>query len=333
MSLLLNSVLLLKVLRTSPTSYNVSESPTSLSPSTPTPLKSRHGDVETDQKKVHTPSYAQAIQQQQQQQQRLPPLEDRQVIFVGGVPRSGTTLVRAMLDAHPDVRCGEETRVVPRILAMRNRWDRSDREHKRLVEAGMEEKLLDKATRAFINTIILGHGSLVQFLCNKDPLVLNYMNDVLRLYPHAKFVLLIRDGRAVAHSIVSRNVTISGVNSRSYLSAAMFWNKVMMRMTRDCDYIGPGKCMELYYEKLVADPQKWMKILLEFLDVPWHDNVLRHQELIDKEVLLSKYVLGVWCVRIWCMSGMCVCAGVGEFGMWVCQVCVCASVGVSCVGI
>ena len=28
-------------------------------------------------------------------------------IFIGGVPRSGTTLMRAMMDAHPDVRCGE----------------------------------------------------------------------------------------------------------------------------------------------------------------------------------------------------------------------------------
>ena len=42
------------------------------------------------------------------------------IIFIGGVPRSGTTLMRAMLDAHDEVRCGEETRVVPRILQVSN---------------------------------------------------------------------------------------------------------------------------------------------------------------------------------------------------------------------
>ena len=44
------------------------------------------------------------------------------IIFIGGVPRSGTTLMRAMLDAHPEVRCGEETRVVPRILQVSRIW-------------------------------------------------------------------------------------------------------------------------------------------------------------------------------------------------------------------
>lgn len=47
--------------------------------------------------------------------------------FSGGVPRSGTTLMRAMLDAHPDVRCGEETRVIPRILGLQAQWKRSEK--------------------------------------------------------------------------------------------------------------------------------------------------------------------------------------------------------------
>lgn len=47
------------------------------------------------------------------------------IIFIGGMPRSGTTLMRAILDSHPMVRCGEETRIIPRILGMRMAWERS----------------------------------------------------------------------------------------------------------------------------------------------------------------------------------------------------------------
>jgi hypothetical protein len=51
--------------------------------------------------------------------------KNQPLIFIGGMPRSGTTLMRAILDSHPRVRCGEETRVIPRILSMRASWRKS----------------------------------------------------------------------------------------------------------------------------------------------------------------------------------------------------------------
>ena len=42
--------------------------------------------------------------------------ESHPLVFIGGHPRSGTTLMRAMLDAHMKVRCGEESRIIPRIV-------------------------------------------------------------------------------------------------------------------------------------------------------------------------------------------------------------------------
>src|SRR6267154_1881902 len=38
------------------------------------------------------------------------------LIFIGGFPRSGTTLMSVILDAHHDIHCGEETNIVGRIL-------------------------------------------------------------------------------------------------------------------------------------------------------------------------------------------------------------------------
>lgn len=211
----------------------------------------------------------------------------QETVFVGGVPRSGTTLARAMLDAHPDIRCGEETRVIPRIVSMRSRWSKSQKESSRLQEAGLNEDVLDGATRAFVSEIILNHGKMAKYLCNKDPLVLNYMEDLARIFPLSKFILMIRDGRAVAYSIVSRNVTISGVDSKNYLSAALFWNKVVSRMSTECRN-HRDRCLVIHYEHLVTDPKLWMSTILKFLGIPWHDNVLHHHELINSEVLLSK---------------------------------------------
>ncbi len=57
------------------------------------------------------------------------------LIWVGGVPRSGTTLMRVMLDAHPEVRCGEETRVIPRMLNMHLTMAHKPRQMERLREA------------------------------------------------------------------------------------------------------------------------------------------------------------------------------------------------------
>ena len=41
--------------------------------------------------------------------------ENVPIVFIGGVPRSGTTIMRVIADAHPQIYCGEETRVVPGV--------------------------------------------------------------------------------------------------------------------------------------------------------------------------------------------------------------------------
>ncbi|XP_073405524.1 protein-tyrosine sulfotransferase 1-like [Dendrobates tinctorius] len=120
--------------------------------------------------------------------------KDMSLIFIGGVPHSGTTLMHAMLDAHPEIRCGEETRVIPRILAVKQMWARSSKENIHLDEAGVTDEVLDAAMQAFFLEIIVKHGLPAPYLCNKDPFALKSLSYLAKIFPNAKFVLMVRDG-------------------------------------------------------------------------------------------------------------------------------------------
>lgn len=210
------------------------------------------------------------------------------LIFVGGVPRSGTTLMRAMLDAHPDVRCGEETRIIPRIIYMRNQWANSKKEYERLQNAGMTDEVIDSAVSSFVLNVIVKHGKKAKHLCNKDPLVLRYSAYMNKVFPKSKYILMIRDGRSTVHSIISRKVTITGFNLGSYKDCLMRWNSIIESMYAQCIDVGPETCMPVYYEQLVLHPERNMRAILKFLNIPFNEAVLHHEEYIGKEISLSK---------------------------------------------
>lgn len=201
------------------------------------------------------------------------------IIFIGGMPRSGTTLMRVMLDAHGDVRCGEETRLVPRLLGMRSNWYRSEKEKMRLKEAGVTDLVIDEAMRQFLLEVIVRHGQPNKYLCNKDPFTLKSQTYLKQLFPNAKFILMLRDGRATAHSIIERKVTISGFDIHSYKDVLTKWNKAMETMYDQCTNL-PNECLPVKYEQLVLHPEESLRKITKFLDIGWDDRMLHHEKFV-----------------------------------------------------
>lgn len=59
----------------------------------------------------------------------------------------------------------------------------------------------------------------------------------------AKFLFMVRDGRATVNSIISRKVTITGFDLTSYRQCMTKWNHAIETMHNQCKEIGSDKCM------------------------------------------------------------------------------------------
>jgi len=211
------------------------------------------------------------------------------IVFIGGFPRSGTTLMRVMLDAHPDVRCGEETRILPNILETAvTEWIFNDDVSESLLSSGITKDILDFAISAFIYEIISRHGKPAKYLCNKDPFLLKHTIYLSKLFPKSKFILMIRDARGSINSILKRNIRISNFKKDNLIQSFVFWNNAVETMYSECVSIGIDRCLPVYYEKLVLKPGDEMKRILNFLDIPWDKAVLSHEKYIGEKISLSK---------------------------------------------
>ncbi|OON21713.1 hypothetical protein X801_02384 [Opisthorchis viverrini] len=72
----------------------------------------------------------------------------------------------------------------------------------RAIEAGIYPEAYDQAVAAFILKVIEKMGPPAPYLCHKQPTTFLYAKYLGFLFPKAKFVHILRDGRAVVSSLI-----------------------------------------------------------------------------------------------------------------------------------
>lgn len=86
-------------------------------------------------------------------------------IFIGGYPRSGTSVMRAIVESHPDVRCGDETTILIHFLQWWRNWEMHGYGSKYLIYYTHAEELAAN----YIMDVITSNGPPAKRFCNKDP--------------------------------------------------------------------------------------------------------------------------------------------------------------------
>jgi hypothetical protein len=223
--------------------------------------------------------------------------------FVVGAPRSGTTLLRLMLDAHPQLAVPPETHFIPAALSAVDEgadapeaFIRAVVGHPRWPDFGLPpDDLRDRV--ATIRPFEIGAALRSFYLLyaerlgkprwgDKTPPYLRRMTEIEAALPEASFVHLIRDGRDVACSIDGRNWGPQRATAGSWWKRQILDARVQgARLT---GYI------ELRYEDLVAEPETALRRVCDLIDLPWDPAMLDYhrgaeQRLteIDRDLLDS----------------------------------------------
>lgn len=185
--------------------------------------------------------------------------------FVVGAGRSGTTLLRLMLDAHPSLALPPESHFVVALADRRLRLlhrpelalERVLR-HPRFARWELDEATVRAAVtqhqpcdlaalfRVVFETYAASQGK--PRWGDKTPGYVGRLPLLAALFPDARFVHLIRDGRAVAASVASKP---SGPPNA--VSAAYWWRGLVGQGRRDGAALGE-RYLEVRYEALIADP-------------------------------------------------------------------------------
>ena len=59
------------------------------------------------------------------------------------------------------------------------------------------------------------------------------------------------------------------------------WSKAVEVMRESCKRLGRDNCLEVRYENLILHPRSSLQKIGEFLDLPWHENMMEHQKHME----------------------------------------------------
>ncbi|HET6624244.1 MAG TPA: sulfotransferase [Gaiellaceae bacterium] len=222
----------------------------------------------------------------------MPPL------FVLGVSRSGTTMLRVILDRSPGIAIPDETFFVPQ-LAHRHRGivdpDELLEDVRRLPRlAAWEVPLEDIAGRlrpgmttgealdAVFQAYAAKHGK--PRWGDKTPMYMRHLGLIDRLFPDAQYVHLIRDGRDAALAFLDMPegvVTRTWAHPRSPAGFACEWKTEVRRARGLGQRVGASRYHEVRYEDLVADTHAVVRSICTFAELPFEPAMLEFAGNVD----------------------------------------------------
>jgi len=207
-------------------------------------------------------------------------------VFIIGYERSGTTLLMAMLGCHPRIGIPEVGWLYPRIYPWRHTYGdlTVDRNFKTLIGEmvfGLNDPLwgmrLNPATavdeimamskersfagiyEAMHRRFLMENGGKPRW-GQKTPNNLYFVPQILKCFPNAQFIFIVRDGRDAAVTSLS-----SAFGAGNIWGAAYTWDKANTFVKPFREQYDDSTWLDVKYEELCREPEKVLRSVCEFL--------------------------------------------------------------------
>lgn len=199
-------------------------------------------------------------------------------IFIGGAPRSGLTLLRAMLDSHPAIACGPDLALVAGLAR----------------QYGEVAETIGANLAAYYDLPVPAVRSLYRRLIDRllSPLPLSrgkaraaeksganilFFRQLHVLFPESPLIHVIRDGRDVAASIRGRDWKGGDGRplpaTRDLRNGAGLWAAMVKAGRAAGEACGPNY-LEIHYEDMVGAPEATLRTLCRFVGEEWDPMML-----------------------------------------------------------
>lgn len=216
-------------------------------------------------------------------------------LFIVGCGRSGTTMLRLMIDGHPEMAIPPESHFIPPLWHARQRYGPEGRmDAQRLVAdilatppvrlwelpaAPVLERVASLARPTFASTVeavFMAYADTrgARRWGDKTPVYVMSIPLLARLWPEARFVHVIRDGRDVAPSLVG----MQRWGPRTLAGAARTWRDRVRTGRRAGRNLGPARYVEVRYERLVDDTEEVLREVASFAGLGFHPDMLNAHE-------------------------------------------------------
>jgi hypothetical protein len=225
-------------------------------------------------------------------------------VFIVGCPRSGTTLLRRLVDTHPHIAIIHQSRFIPNFFEGRRGLTPEGLVTAKLVDRLLQARgfknletsreLLESLVEAkeplsyatFVSGVfdLYGKGQGKSLVGDKTPAYVRRIPTLHALWPEAKFVHIIRDGRDVCMSAINWRKADHALGRFStweedqVTTAALWWEWHVRLGREDGQSLAPKLYHEVRYEELVSRPAKECETLCDFLGIPYDDAMLKFHE-------------------------------------------------------